>query len=1292
VSFKAPKGSGANEPRAIHQLNLQSSAYGIARPLLYGLNRLAGNILWVDNFQAHENRQSSGSKQGGRVVSVSFTYTASVIIGLCEGPAYSLGTASVGRSPAAPPREYEPGVWKVKKALFPIPGIGEPHAGFWPFLGRAVANPPSAWPGTYQTLTEWPIVQGIVQAASPGSPVAIDLGAGDGSTIYWSYLWQKFGPGHGDEHLAYPQLCYAAGKNVPLDSNASLPNFNWPAIGLFPYFQTNGLALNHEAIADADPAWIAYDMLTSAAHGCGLATTVLADLFTGTNSFSAYCRAAEILLSPLYDTQRPASQVLEELAHVCNTAIVWSEGVLKLIPYGDLATTSTRTGVSFDPQLSLSDPSYNPAGAQLLTRYALGDTDFIRLQDEDPVIITRKPIVDVYTTLSLEFLDRDNAYAPSVAEASDSAGVASGGAARPAPQEQAHMICSSDLARATAQRLLQRLLSQRNTYTFRLGWEYVLLEPMDVVRLTDTACGLNALPVRITTVSEDASGNLEIEAEDLPIGVHSAAAYGVPTAVGTAIDYNVAPGPMHPPSIFEAPLTMTDGVFALSLTVSGGPFWGGATIWLSEDGATYRQVATVDRRATHGFLATDLAAVANPDTTSTATLALWEAGTLGSQTIAEARALQGVLAIDDGADVELVAPTTLTFLGTADGLSLYSMSGFKVRGAYQTLIAAHAASARVALLDGASVLIPLDVRFLGATIYLKVLPFNLYGAGTPDLSTIEPITWTVTGQPLIGNLPALTGVHETFRDGHAVLTWDAMSDVRSPDVEVRVGADWNSARVLGRTDTLAFQIQAPGTYWLASHVDVKTGLGTLHGYGPAMSLVVAGATLVANVVATSDEAASTWPGTVGAYPDAVLNDGPTLYYRRSGGAFGSIALPGEALTESGGGVSVGTSLLVNDTNAAISLSGSSSWVRITGQFSGSALLFAGHEAVELLFKRSHTTASDEVLWQVGPGTGVHPKLVLEGTTGKLKCYDNTTLLATTSVGVTDTTTAHHVVWCPYAAKLYLDGVDVTPGGLTAPSAGAWTALTIGADSTGAANFAGTVDEIAVYPVALTAAQVAAHYAAATIGTGRCTIDGSNHLVLSSGVQGRYYGAVAVGPPSEHPAKLSARADSVFASAYATVHDVPDMSQLAIVGGDASGVAGVTIEYATAHETGTPTAWSAWQPLVPGRLVGELYRVRLTLTRQDTSVAVTVTDLVTTLDVDDLDQEGTNVAAGPGALTTVTFPQPFLTTTPNVQVTIADAQPGDTAIIANVTATTFDVGVKNGGSYVARHINYLAQGY
>lgn len=61
----------------IEAMSLQSSAYGVAIPLLYGVNRIAGNMLWYGGFKAIPKTQTTGGKGGGvKTQNTTYTYAA----------------------------------------------------------------------------------------------------------------------------------------------------------------------------------------------------------------------------------------------------------------------------------------------------------------------------------------------------------------------------------------------------------------------------------------------------------------------------------------------------------------------------------------------------------------------------------------------------------------------------------------------------------------------------------------------------------------------------------------------------------------------------------------------------------------------------------------------------------------------------------------------------------------------------------------------------------------------------------------------------------------------------------------------------------------------------------------------------------------------------------------------------------------------------------------------------------------------------------------------------------------
>ena len=104
-------------------------------------------------------------------------------------------------------------------------------------------------------------------------------------------------------------------------------------------------------------------------------------------------------------------------------------------------------------------------------------------------------------------------------------------------------------------------------------------------------------------------------------------------------------------------------------------------------------------------------------------------------------------------------------------------------------------------------------------------------------------------------LANVTNFTDFFRDGKIVLSWRPIVDPRAIDYEIRKGESWEKGEVLGRVTGTEFTAIGDGLYWIAAHT------GSLYSPTPA-SLEIENSSLVANVIATWDEEATGWAGTL----------------------------------------------------------------------------------------------------------------------------------------------------------------------------------------------------------------------------------------------------------------------------------------------------------------------------------------------------------------------------------------------------------------------------------------------
>jgi RHS repeat-associated protein len=211
------------------------------------------------------------------------------------------------------------------------------------------------------------------------------------------------------------------------------------------------------------------------------------------------------------------------------------------------------------------------------------------------------------------------------------------------------------------------------------------------------------------------------------------------------------------------------------------------------------------------------------------------------------------------------------------------------------------------------------------------------------------------------------------------------------------------------------------------------------------------------------------------YASTVQADGPSVYYRFSETAGTMVAdssgnaRPGVAY----GSYALGaTGALPNDTDGAINLTGGA----VTQSLAGAGLPTGNApRSMEAWFK---TTSTGPIMWY---GNGQTVQLfdlkVVSGNQLQLVTYNNDKTF-TTPYGITGGTWHYAVVtYDSTTLTLYLDGQTLgtaTFGGVlsTVPDA---NGLLLGNDYWNVLQ--ATLDEVAVYPKALTASQVAAHFAA-----------------------------------------------------------------------------------------------------------------------------------------------------------------------------------------------------------------------
>jgi hypothetical protein len=424
----------------------------------------------------------------------------------------------------------------------------------------------------------------------------------------------------------------------------------------------------------------------------------------------------------VFDAQQTAAKCIQDILDVTNAEAVWSEGVLKIRSYGD--TTAIGNGAVFSPATT---PIYD-----------LDSNSYL-----DLVTVKRPSVADVMNSVSVEFVDRANSYNVAVAEDKDEAQIAIYGL-RKAQPKTAHSITNANVAAFVANLLRKRQVEIRNSYTVKLGWQFALLEPMDLVTLTIPELGYKKKPVRILSIREDDSGQLEMDCEDFPWGTATPTLYAqqVPTRFSPQI--NADPGLVNPPIVFEAPINLSkSGQHEIWMAVSGpSQNWGGCSVWVSQDNSEYHQIGKIFNPARMGVCGGSGTFGVTGDPYTGGVGQTWDLtqsrGVLTAGTQQDADSYRTLVYFDG----EFMSYAGLTLVAS----NAYNPQGYIRRGLFGSTIAAHSVGSPVARLDDAIFIYVYDPSFIGKTIYLKFTSFNTNGMVEQSIASAVTYQFIVTGK------------------------------------------------------------------------------------------------------------------------------------------------------------------------------------------------------------------------------------------------------------------------------------------------------------------------------------------------------------------------------------------------------------------------------------------------------------------------------------------------------------------------------------------------------------------
>jgi hypothetical protein len=274
---------------------------------------------------------------------------------------------------------------------------------------------------------------------------------------------------------------------------------------------------------------------------------------------------------------------------------------------------------------------------------------------------------------------------------------------------------------------------------------------------------------------------------------------------------------------------------------------------------------------------------------------------------------------------------------------------------------------------------------------------------------------------------------------------------------------------------------------ITGYTVTSSGGGTTSAGASATSVVVNGLTngtsytftvTATNSVGTgpaSTPSNAVTPTAATSYASAVLADGPIAYWRL-GETSGTTAVDatGHVNGTYAGGYTLGQpSALSTDSNPSASFNGSNASVNVADS---AAMRLNGAFTVEFWAKEKSFVNSWPGIMVKGPSANASGYLIWYGTNGALHFKRNNVDLATPA-GVFTTTAWHYyaVTYDGATLRWYVDGASVASKSVAFPANTGTAMLQLGRGDQYGNEF---LDEVAIYPTALSAARVGAHFSAA----------------------------------------------------------------------------------------------------------------------------------------------------------------------------------------------------------------------
>lgn len=522
---------------------------------------------------------------------------------------------------------------------------------------------------------------------------------------------------HSEIAVEYKDLAFLAspaGGNTSAtylgENTASVPSYA---------FEVKGQLLNTGDGVDVNPADYILHILKQVGIWNGEGNEE--NIVEGIGRYRAYCAGMDMLISsPKEQQQGQAQAVIKSLMDLTDCYFFWSNNRFKVV------VKDNRRWPGFTPNTTVI--------------YDLTADDMLPQSNGAVVLFSRKDSSEQYNRFTIQWCNREKDYEDETISYEIIDDIQANGL-RQASQISAPYIYKRERAIKACQLQARRAEREKNKYTIKLDWAYAIIEPGDLLTLTDPVIGLNRQPVIVDKVTEAKNGILTVECLQYFEGDYAVGIIDMWQDDYTYIDYNTVPDYTAEPLIFQPPYKATVSGNEIWIALKGmGVEWGGCNVLAANQDSGFEYVGEFRAESQYGKLVSisknEMVAIINGD----------------FDNLTEADAESGKLFF--WVDGECISYRNAVYNGNGE----WQFFGI-TRGLYDTEILDHAEDADIVFCNGSIFAIELSQNDAERTYYFKFPAMNVFGNNLQPEEDCESVAFTVGELQGGGEIPdgSITG-------------------------------------------------------------------------------------------------------------------------------------------------------------------------------------------------------------------------------------------------------------------------------------------------------------------------------------------------------------------------------------------------------------------------------------------------------------------------------------------------------------------------------------------------------